>query len=85
MNPNNTSTITKPMTIRCKNETVEYFRGKPLNRVVESLHEKIEDGDIEIEGGEIVVYRELEEECKRLGIKPKSVVDAVVKDMQGKL
>lgn len=33
------SSTTKVMAIRVKNETADFFRGKPLNRVVESVHD----------------------------------------------
>ena len=33
------SNTTKVMAIRVKNEVAEFFKGKPLNRVVESVHE----------------------------------------------
>lgn len=55
MDKNNTSQISRPMTIRVKNEVWEYFRGKPLNRMVESLYRYIENEQIEEDGGEIVV------------------------------
>lgn len=52
---NNTSLITKPKTIRMRNEAVEYFEGKPLNRMIESLMRYLEEGRIEEVGGELVV------------------------------
>lgn len=33
------SNTTKVMAIRVRNETADFFKGKPLNRVVESVHE----------------------------------------------
>jgi hypothetical protein len=44
------STVTKVRPIRIANETAEYFEGKPLNRIVESLHSLMERGDIEYDG-----------------------------------
>ena len=44
------STVTKVKPIRVANETAEYFEGKPLNRIVESLHSLMERGDIEYDG-----------------------------------
>lgn len=52
---NNTSLITKPKTIRLRNEAVEYFEGKPLNRMIESLMRYLEEGRIEEVDGELVV------------------------------
>lgn len=52
---NNTSLITKPKTIRMRNEAVEYFEGKPLNRMIESLMRYLEEGRIEEVDGELVV------------------------------
>lgn len=52
---NNTSKISSPKTIRLKNETIEYFEGKPLNRLIDSLAENIKSGDIEVMGEEIRV------------------------------
>lgn len=42
------STTTKVMAVRVKNRTYEFFYGKPLNRIVESLHERYESGEIGI-------------------------------------
>lgn len=50
------STITKVMAIRVKNETADYFRGKPLNRTVESIHKLVKEKKVEIRGdGEIII------------------------------
>lgn len=49
------STITKVMAVRVKNETAEYFRDKPLNRIVESVHGLAEKREIEIKGDGVVV------------------------------
>lgn len=38
-----------------RNEAVEYFEGKPLNRMIESLMRYLEEGRIEEVGGELVV------------------------------
>lgn len=66
----NTSTISRPRTVRIKNEAVEYFEGKPLNRMIESLMEYMERGQIEYgEGG--------------LEVKGAFMVDeAIVKDLK---
>lgn len=47
-----TRTISKG--IRIKNEAAEFFKGKPLNRYIECLHESIESGEIEIIDDRIV-------------------------------
>lgn len=49
------SVRTQTKTIRIGVETEEYFRGKPLNRYVESLHHLIESGRLTISGEEIIV------------------------------
>lgn len=50
------SKTTKVMAIRVKNDTAEYFQGKPLNRIVESVHTLAESKELEIKGnGDIVV------------------------------
>lgn len=51
----NTSTITRPITIRVRNEAAEYFKGKPLNRMIESLMRYMERGQIEEVEGELIV------------------------------
>lgn len=52
---NNTSKISTPRTLRLRNETIEYFEGKPLNRLIDSLAEHIKDGSIEVRGEELSV------------------------------
>ena len=37
---------TRTKTIRIKNEVDDYFSGKPLNRAIESLYEKIKTGEV---------------------------------------
>ena len=49
------SNTTKVMAIRVRNETAEYFKGKPLNRIVESVHDLVMKREIEIEKGEIKI------------------------------
>ena len=39
------------MSIRVKNDTAEYFQDKPLNRIVESVHDLAVREEIEIEKG----------------------------------
>lgn len=52
----NTSKTTRLKTIRIKNETADYFTDKPLNRVVESVHELAKEEKIEIKGdGKVVI------------------------------
>lgn len=55
MDKNNTSLISRPRTIRIKNEVWEYFEGKPLNKMVESLYRYMENEQIEEVDGELVV------------------------------
>ena len=40
---NNTSKIRSLKTLRLRNETIEYFKGKPLNKVVDNIVEMIID------------------------------------------
>ena len=50
------SKTTTLKTIRIKNETAEFFKDKPLNRVVESVHCLTEEKKLEIKGdGKIVI------------------------------
>ena len=49
------SSKTKVMAVRVKNETAEYFHDKPLNRIVESVHDLAMKREIEIEKGEVKV------------------------------
>lgn len=51
------SKTTKVMAIRVKNDTAEYFQGKPLNRIVESVHTLAERKELEIKGNGDVVVR----------------------------
>ena len=49
------STKTRIKPIRIANETADYFEGKPLNRMVESIHHLLERGDISFDGEEIKI------------------------------
>ena len=49
------SKTTKVMAIRVKNETAEYFHDKPLNRIVESVHDLAKREEIRIEKGEVKI------------------------------
>ena len=49
------SSRTKVMAVRVKNETAEYFHDKPLNRIVESVHDLAVKEEIKIDGGKVVV------------------------------
>ena len=55
MQKNNTSLITRPITIRVKNEAAAFYEGKPLNRMIESLMRYMEIGQIGEEEGELIV------------------------------
>lgn len=85
------STITKVMAIRVKNEVAEYFKDKKLNRLVESMYEGITRGDIEIEEEEIVVKRgryrieEFEEVCREAGCSPVLMMEEVIKGIRAEL
>lgn len=49
------SNKTKVMAVRVRNETAEYFHDKPLNRIVESVHDLAIKKEIEIEKGTVRV------------------------------
>ncbi len=49
------SKTTKVMAIRVKNETAEFFSDKPLNRIVESVHDLVKKEELEIEKGEVKI------------------------------
>lgn len=49
------STKTVSKGIRIANEAAEYYRDKPLNRIVESLIPLIESGEVSVEGGEVKI------------------------------
>lgn len=51
------SNKTKVMAIRVRNSTAEFFHDKPLNRIVESVHDLAEKKEIEIEKGEVRVKK----------------------------
>ena len=57
---NNTSKISSLKTLRLKNETIEYFKGKPLNKVVDNLAELIKEGKIELDGEKLKVRGSLD-------------------------
>ena len=43
------SKTTRVKTIRIKNETADFFEGKPLNKVVESVHTLAINKEVEIQ------------------------------------
>lgn len=50
------SKVTKVLSARVRNETAEYFKGKPLNKVVESIHDLAVKKEVEIRGnGDVVI------------------------------
>ena len=57
---NNTSKISSLKTLRLKNETIDYFKGKPLNKVVDNLAELIKEGKIELDGEKLRVRGSLD-------------------------
>ena len=52
------SAITRIKAIRIANETADYFEGKPLNRIVECVHEMMEAGKMTFDGQEIKISGE---------------------------
>lgn len=59
------SKITKVMAIRVRNETADYFRDKPLNRIVESVHDLVKSNDVEIEKGQVKIIDSNSNHSKR--------------------
>lgn len=52
------SKTTRVKSIRIKNETADFFRDKPLNRVVENVHYLAIKKDIEVlDNGQITIRR----------------------------
>lgn len=49
------SSKTKVVALRVRNSTAEYFHDKPLNRIVESVHDLAEKKEIEIDKGEVKI------------------------------
>ena len=49
------SSKTKVMAVRVRNETADFFRDKPLNRIVESVHDLATKEEIKIDGGKVIV------------------------------
>lgn len=50
------SSKTKVRTIRIKNETADFFKDKPLNKVVENVHDLAKKKDIEVaDNGDILL------------------------------
>ena len=47
------SHISELRTIRIRKETAEYFKGKPLNKVVDNVYREIQRGNLEVNGEEI--------------------------------
>ena len=81
------SRITQLKTIRIKNETAEYFRDKPLNRLVDSMCEKMKEHTLEIEGEEIcVIYkyniRRMEKACRGIGVDPELLFRNLIKQLE---
>jgi len=52
------SSKTKVKPIRIANETADYFEGKALNRIVESVHHLLESGELSFDGEEIKICSE---------------------------
>ena len=52
------SSKTRIKPIRIANETADYFEGKALNRIVESVHHLLESGGLEFDGEEIKICSE---------------------------
>lgn len=51
------SSKTKVKPIRIANETEEFFKDKPLNRYVESLHHHLDKGNLIVDGGNIIIAK----------------------------
>lgn len=62
------STVTKVVSARVKNETAEYFRDKPLNKVIEGVHGLAKKSEIEIKGDGTVVIPGSDDKCEDIGV-----------------
>lgn len=71
------STKTTTKTIRIDNETAEYFKGKPLNRAVESLCELLKSGRLTLDGEEIKLGKTSEkgQNCTHLNKDYESIAE----------
>ena len=84
---------TKTRTIRIRNEVYEYFKDKPLNKVVEGVYDYMKGGEIVLteEGIELKVYRGIynmrtfERVCRELNCRPDLMMDKVVASMERNL
>ena len=50
------SSTTKVVAVRIKNETYEFFADKPLRKVIESLHDLAKRKEVEIKDGRVVIH-----------------------------
>lgn len=84
---------TKTRTIRIRNEVYEYFKDKPLNKVVEGVYDYMKGGEIVLteSGVELKVYRGIynmrtfERLCRELNCRPDLMMDKVVASMERNL
>ncbi len=75
------STRTTTRTIRIENEVAEYFKEKPLNRVIESLYGLLRSGKLKIDGEEIKVectHQKAENVCTPDKKIPKTDYESIV-------
>ena len=82
------SKVSSLKTLRLRNETVEYFRGKPLNRYVDSLVELIERGEIEEEGDRLKCgcdVKGFKEVCKRAGCSSDLMMIEIIKGIESEI
>lgn len=49
------SSTSKVVAVRIKNETYEFFSDKPLRKVIESVHELAKNDEVGIENGRVVI------------------------------
>ena len=58
------STVTKVVSARVKNETADFFKDKPLNKVIEGVHGLAKKREIEIKGDGEVVIPSSDDKCE---------------------
>ena len=63
------STKTRTKTIRIANETADYFEDKPLNRMVECVHELLESGKARFDGEKFIFSAEGVDTAKNSWLK----------------
>lgn len=82
----NTSSTTQLKTLRLKNESIEFFKGKPLNRYVEDMQSYIESGDIEEteKGIKVLRTKGLKDACRPRLVDPQELIDKLTNGLNAR-